>query len=223
MGTYAAGDATKERIKDAARLLFYEQGVTSVSDAAICRAAEVQRGLVSYHFGGRGSLVAAIYQEFAELLRAVVRDHFAIDDPVLSYCVLEHLLLELLHRDEIMRRFYVEIIQYPEVSDEEVHVQHEQFSAILASRKDLGLSDRLKIAVAMSQGTFNETVRCIENGYLSSEIKEIIDIDLMMSMSLLGFDSQYAERVVEKTTALTNGCRLTVDSAMIPRVELCVD
>ena len=41
MGTYAVGDATKESIKNTARTLFSEQGVSSVPDAIICREAGV--------------------------------------------------------------------------------------------------------------------------------------------------------------------------------------
>ena len=218
MVTYAAGDATKERIKDAARNLFFEQGVTAVSDAAICRAAEVQRGLVSYHFGSHANLVAIIYQEFVEQLRATVSRRFPVEDPMLSYCILEHLLLEVLYRNDALRRFYVGIIQYPEVSDEEVRVQHEQFVEILKSRSIPEESERLKIAVTMSQGMFNETVRCIDTGYLSGDINEIIDIDLMLSMSLMNFASEYAEQMVGRTREIVRGYRLAVGRSMRPRI-----
>lgn len=218
MGTYAAGDATKERIKEAARILFFEQGVTNVSDAAICRAAGVQRGLVAYHFGSRGQLVALIFNEFVDALQAAIDRRFDIDDPTLAYCVLEHLLLELLYRNEAMRRFYVGVVEYPEVLDEEVRVQHEQLAEILASREIPATSDRLKIAVAMSQGVFNETVRCIETGYLNCDINEIIDIDLMASMSLMGFDDEAAERIAAKTREVIGGRRLAVGAGMRPRI-----
>ena len=208
MGTYAVGDATKESIKNTARTLFYEQGVSSVSDAIICREAGVQRGLVGYHFGSRGGLVAAIYHEYVEALREAVERRFPTDDPALAYCILEYLLVDCLHRNERLRRFYVDIIAYPEVSDDEVRVQHEQLSKILARKTGSCDITKLKIAVTLSQGAFNEMIRCIESGYL----------DLRMSMSLVDVHDAEAEDLLRKTIEMIEGYRLAVGKTLRPRI-----
>ena len=202
MGTYAVGDATKESIKNTARTLFYEQGVSSVSDAIICREAGVQRGLVGYHFGSRGGLVAAIYHEHVEALREA----------------LEYLLVDCLHRNERLRRFYVDIIAYPEVSDDEVRVQHEQFSKILARKTGSCDITKLKIAVTLSQGAFNEMIRCIESGYLDGELDELLAVDLRMSMSLVDVHDAEAQDLLRKTIEMTEGYRLAVGKTLRPRI-----
>lgn len=218
MGTYAAGNATKERIKDAARVLFYTQGVSAVSDSVVCREAAVQRGLAGYHFGNRGGLVAAIYQEYVEALRDTVAKRFPTDDPALAYCILEYLLVDMLRRNREMRRFYVEIIQFPEVSDEEVRVQHEQLARILTRGGKRLDTERLKIAVALSQGAFNELVRCIEIGYLDDEVDQAIIKDLRITMLLAGVDEEERQRLVDATLERTRGRRLAIGKAMRPRV-----
>lgn len=218
MGTYAVGNATKESIKNTARALFFERGVSSVSDAIICREARVQRGLISYHFGNRGSLVALIYHEYVEALRDTVRRRFPTDNPALAYCILEYLLVDCLHKNERLRRFYVDIITFPEVSDDEVRVQHEQLSEILSRESGDCDMAKLKIAVTLSQGAFNEMVRCIDSGYLDGEIDELLAADLRMSMSLVGISSTEAERLLDQTIQMTDGYRLAVGKTLKPRI-----
>lgn len=52
---------TKERILDAAELLFAEQGFAATSLRAITSSAEVNLAAVNYHFGSKEALVAAVF------------------------------------------------------------------------------------------------------------------------------------------------------------------
>ncbi|WP_408587935.1 TetR family transcriptional regulator [Novosphingobium sp.] len=61
------GQATRERIIDAARELMIELGVLEVSVAEITQRAGVNVALVSYHFGGREGLMLSIAREDARL------------------------------------------------------------------------------------------------------------------------------------------------------------
>jgi AcrR family transcriptional regulator len=58
----------KERILDAAERLFARHGFYGISVRDITEAAEVDVALVSYHFGGKRELFAAVFQRRAELL-----------------------------------------------------------------------------------------------------------------------------------------------------------
>lgn len=60
----------KERILDAAEGLFARHGFYGVSVRDITDAAQVDVALVSYHFGGKRELFAALFQRRAELLNA---------------------------------------------------------------------------------------------------------------------------------------------------------
>jgi AcrR family transcriptional regulator len=58
----------KERILDAAERLFARHGFYGISVRDITKAAEVDVALVSYHFGGKRELFAAVFQRRAEEL-----------------------------------------------------------------------------------------------------------------------------------------------------------
>ncbi len=58
----------KDRILDAAERLFAHHGFYGVSVREITKAAEVDVALVSYHFGGKRELFAAVFQRRAEQL-----------------------------------------------------------------------------------------------------------------------------------------------------------
>ena len=62
------GKPGKERILDAAERLFARHGFYGVSVRDITEAAGVDVALVSYHFGGKRELFAAVFQRRAELL-----------------------------------------------------------------------------------------------------------------------------------------------------------
>ena len=58
----------KERILDAAEQLFAQRGFHGVSLRDITQAAGVDVALVSYHFGGKRALFAAVFERRAEVL-----------------------------------------------------------------------------------------------------------------------------------------------------------
>lgn len=218
MGTYAVGNATKERIRSAARGLFYARGISAVTDSEICREAGIQRGLVGYHFGNRGALVASIYAEYVEALRDTVQRRFPTDDPALSYCILEHLLVEMLFRNTQMRRFYVDLFRFKEAAEEEVRVQHEQMERILTHEGNELDVEQLKIAVTISQGTFNELIRCVDIGYLDGDIEKAIETDLHVALMLIDMRSTARDQLIAKTADTIRGYKLATGKAMKPRI-----
>lgn len=67
----AARERAREAILESAIILFAERGVSGASIAEITRRAGVAQGLVSYHFGGKGQLVAAVIDRWYEALFAI--------------------------------------------------------------------------------------------------------------------------------------------------------
>lgn len=64
----AARERARGVILQAAIELFAERGVTGASIAEITRRAGVAQGLVSYHFGGKEQLIAAVIDGWFEVL-----------------------------------------------------------------------------------------------------------------------------------------------------------
>lgn len=63
-------EATRQRILDAAELLFAERGFHSVSVRDITAAAGVDVALINYHFGSKQLLFESVFMRRAELLNA---------------------------------------------------------------------------------------------------------------------------------------------------------
>jgi len=66
----AGAEATRQKILDAAELLFAERGYHSVSVRDITAAAGVDVALINYHFGSKQLLFETVFMRRAELLNA---------------------------------------------------------------------------------------------------------------------------------------------------------
>jgi len=66
-------DATRERILDAARLLFRTKGYSRTATSDIASEAGVAEGSIFYHFGTKRNLLATLGQEFARAMVAAMR------------------------------------------------------------------------------------------------------------------------------------------------------
>ena len=62
--------ATRMALVAAARGLFAERGYASVATEEIVREAGVTRGALYHHFGGKGELLAAVYEQMEEEIAA---------------------------------------------------------------------------------------------------------------------------------------------------------
>ena len=69
-GTGSRSQATRERILDAAELLFAQRGFYGISVRDITGAADVDVALASYHFGNKQGLLEAVFMRRAEDLNA---------------------------------------------------------------------------------------------------------------------------------------------------------
>lgn len=74
----ARGDATRQRIIAAARRLYLDRGIDAVSLRDVADEAGVTYGLIHHHFGGQGSLIAAVMSDAVAEFRAAIT---ASDDP----------------------------------------------------------------------------------------------------------------------------------------------
>lgn len=72
------GEATRLRILEAACCVFSEKGFRDATVQEICRRAEANPALISYHFGDKASLYEAVWRRCVE--RA--RQHYPVDGGV---------------------------------------------------------------------------------------------------------------------------------------------
>ncbi len=103
--TTAAGDATRERILDAALPLFAEHGFAGTSVRRVADAAEVNVATLAYHFGDKDGLYRAVVERlYADLSDGALRVD-GRDDPVravvaagLAFARARRTHVQLMHR-----------------------------------------------------------------------------------------------------------------------------
>ncbi len=81
-GRAIRGQATRDRIVEAAREILIEQGHAGASTRAVADRAGVRLSLVHYHFGGRPGLLAEVLERENEQLLARQRELFAAPGPL---------------------------------------------------------------------------------------------------------------------------------------------
>lgn len=62
MGTYKAGEDTKNNILTHSRLLFYQNGIKNTTYSQIAKSAKVNMGVIVYHFKTLTNIAQQIYQ-----------------------------------------------------------------------------------------------------------------------------------------------------------------
>jgi len=81
-GRAIRGQATRDRMVEAAREILIEQGHGGASTRAVADRAGVCLSLVHYHFGGRQGLLAEVLERENETLLARQRELFAAPGPL---------------------------------------------------------------------------------------------------------------------------------------------
>jgi AcrR family transcriptional regulator len=75
------GMATRVALLDAARTLFGEQGYAATSLDEVARAAEVTKGALYHHYGGKQELFAAVYEQVKREVSERAATAFLEPDP----------------------------------------------------------------------------------------------------------------------------------------------
>ena len=71
---------TRQRVLEAANLLFSTKGFAAAGTADIARAADVSEGSIFYHFGSKTNLLAEIGRMYGERMIAVMQGDDALGD-----------------------------------------------------------------------------------------------------------------------------------------------
>lgn len=107
-----ADQPTRDRILAAASSLFAERGVDGVSIRDITSRAGVNLGAVTYHFGGKDELVAAVIQRrivpLLEIRREVEEADLGVREKLSLFFLKSS--MHILHHDPTMRAFFAECL-----------------------------------------------------------------------------------------------------------------
>ncbi len=118
--TKAQAEQTRQEIITAARLVFYERGVSRTSLEKVARAAGVTRGAVYWHFANKAALFFAMREEPLKMLEKASA-HLASPDLADPLDAIEAFLLEfftLLETSPLLRRTFEIMLLRCEYVDE---------------------------------------------------------------------------------------------------------
>ncbi len=213
MGEYAVGAATRRRIYEVAKRLFYEKGVKATSYTDICEAADVNRGLIPYYFKSKSNIAMQVLEEFVDSMEAAVDARWAPDEMVQPErnMMIELLMFRLLVQDDALCRFYSEMLTESAYTATTLRIQTTVMET-LVSGAETGIDPAsLRTVIAMVQGTENELVRLVYSNMLEESIESMVRRDIRCCFFLLDADMHRVDAWWDHVIELAEGLALSCD------------
>src|SRR5258708_39836977 len=99
---------SRERIREAAKVLFADSGYELTSTAAICRLAGTSESQLIKHFGNKQGLLEAVFQHAWEQINPAVQlATESISSPRQKFQVMVEMVLNFLGKDEQLRKLFL--------------------------------------------------------------------------------------------------------------------
>lgn len=214
MGEYSVGIATKNKIYRVAKSLFYEKGIKDTSYKDIGRLAEVNKGLIPYHFKSKNSIAELVLNDFIESMVGAVRAYWErehLEQAVLDTLV-ELMMFRLLVEDVNVCRFYYEM-QTEAFSFEDATFEI-QTEVMKSYARDCGIElseGRLNTITAMVQGTERELVRLVYERTLGESVEDMVRQDVSCCFFLIGAEGNRVQAWIDRAFELAEGLTMTSD------------
>lgn len=138
LSNYENGLDTKLHILDACKSLFYNNGYEKTTFKDIGALAEVNQGLIVYHYTNKKVLANHVFQFFITELTQQVEKKYKDEDLLTKYFVQDHLYFRLIYQDESFRNFIYSscengiLKKNPEIFDPEYRKYYDQLTEFLA-------------------------------------------------------------------------------------------
>ena len=211
MGGYSVGIATRQRIYEESKRLFYEKGVKATSYTDICAAAEVNRGLIPYHFKSKSGIAIEVLVEFVgNMERAVTRwlEPYETVQPERNIAI-ELLMFRMLAGNVNACRFYSEIHADDAYREKSLDIQADVMSAFAQGSGVEVSPQALNTVTAMVEGTETELVRLVHTGLLQESIDDMVRRDVACCYFLLGADIDQVRAWCDRAYELAEGYTMT--------------
>lgn len=211
MGEYSVGVATRNKIYEVARRLFYDKGIKATSYKDICEAAEVNRGLIPYYFKTKDALAALVLKDYFESLERAVDAHWSGLDQAVRNVLIEIFQFKLLESNENVLRFYGEVF-----SDGAFHAATVEEECEVIRQMCEGTGAKLSPAATetvarMLNGTESELVLALKEGAMREPLEDYVRRDLLTCYFLLDVPSERASVWIDKGFEMARGLTMTCD------------
>lgn len=113
MGTYPAGDLTKEKLYNVAKEVFYEKGYEGATLKEICLRANVKQSVFFYHYKDKGDMAKLLYLNFGEKHVGMINDEIQknayTNDLIINTCVCSAVFYFNTLENPNLNRFWAEM------------------------------------------------------------------------------------------------------------------
>lgn len=212
MGEYAVGVATRRRIYEVAKRLFYEKGIKKTSYSDICAEAEVNRGLIPYYFKSKNNIAAEVHEEFVGNMEAAIFDWWGAELSQPERNIMTELLMfRLLAADENVCRFYSEVRANDEFRESTLGVQTAVMEELVSGASIQVSPEALRTVVVMVEGTETELVQAVRYAYLLEDIDAVVRRDIRCCYFLLDMDLVQVDAWCDHVFSLAEGLTMVCD------------
>lgn len=198
---YRKGMNTKHKILLVSKKLFVENGYIDTSCKRICKEADVNLGLIHYHYKSKKNIGSTIYAYFLievkDFVKRVMCEKFHNYELKYATAVENWVFLNLLLNDERYRRFYYELCKENFLIDENTKVL-EFFYRIHVNTYNLNITpNEIKlIRVASASLTTGLVVKYVEN-YFDMTLDELCEYKIRNMYRLMKLNDNEIDDVVE--------------------------
>jgi len=205
MGKYKVGIETKEKIYEAAKILFYEHGYTSTTCLKIAKESGANVGLINYYFGSKGGLGILIYDEIMYAYKNLVKEK--LDAANIETTLLVQTAVEMrIHHHNIrmnknFSRFYYDLLAENVIYKE--HSVMTDFYDKLAKSCDLHFSDfEIAFITYANMGATQGANLAYDAGLIDCSSVDFVNASIHLLLSNMGLHNDIIADVIEKSSKI---------------------
>jgi len=218
MGKYKVGKETKEKIYDAAKGLFYENGYTSTTCLQIAKASGANVGLINYYFGSKGGLGIMLYNEIMSSFKALVTEKLAaanIETTLLLQTAVEMRVLNYNTRmNKNFSRFYYDLLAENVIYKE--HSVMTDFWGKLAKSCDLNYSEfEIAFITYSNMGSSQGANLAYDGGLIDCSSTEFVNASIHLLLTSMGLDQQIIAIVIEESLEIEKKIEVRMDKNFV--------
>lgn len=195
--------ATREKLLETSKQLFYKQGYSATTLAQISAVSEINNGLITYYFGSKNNLASEIYTAFVISVRAEVsRQLFLLKKDYLmelGMAVEWRFMLSIKIENENIMRFYTEYIkerdQFSDINEKREHYYHVQKTLVnpYISDQDLRFYEVCGVSVMRSVS------EAYAKGFLKCDRDYLEDYVVRLLFEMLRLPAYRVETLVDES------------------------
>lgn len=205
MGEYSAGITTKNKIIQSCKKLFYEYGIEDTTYKMICESAQINRGLLPYHFKSKDNIARHIYDEFLQDFENWVDETFSSINYVYRFATSNMMFYQFVYGNQHFLHFYRDLKVSPDLNAYSLDMQIRTIQK-LSNSSSIEMSEQsLHTLACMYLGVERELINQSYLGFITENANQIAEKDILFVLSMLNFNTETIRQVIRTAKSLSTG------------------